>query len=191
MKAQNRLLEGITSLLGAPEEVSFGQPCVDGFAFFSRLPGVEGLSLAVSRGLSRHSLHQRTRPPVRQEIMVICESSSDRIEIAALLLAVAKEVAEREHAIEKGEVFGPAGELVSGSEMTAFFATEPMFLPPSFCRYSDGPDPLLGVWLLAISSDEAVKARELGPDAFQSYLATIGGPESFYGFRRKATGLSH
>lgn len=177
---------GLIRLLGQPSELKVGAPWLDGLMFFENQPRRGGV-LVVSSGFSNNILHQSAKGFIRQELMVIQEDNFDRRLVASLLLSVSKQVADRGHAIQRGEVFGPSGPLLPGSETSALFATMPPFLPESVYLLRDEEVPLLGVWLVPISEAEAERRKQAGFTEFVDYLADIEDRDQpIWGFSRRS-----
>lgn len=178
------LFEVIGDLLGPPSLVAVDAPFLSQVGFFPAKPSAN-TSVVATNGLAKIPLQQQGMEPLRQELIVVADDSIPRAEVVSLLCSVAKEVAQRGRAIQHGEVFGPAGPLFSNSRLTALFATQPVFLPPTFSEHLTAAGVTVGVWLVPISDAEAEFARRVGPDRFEEHLEAVASNTSLYGFFRQ------
>lgn len=175
------LFEVLGDLLGAPEQLHLDAPFIKSVGFFPRKP-TPRVTIVATNGLASVLLHQAEKDAIRQELLLVADDSLDRKDVASLLASISSEVSRRNHAIEHGEVFGPAGPLFTNSPLSALFATLPVFLPSTFTRHETPGGVTIGVWLVAISDAEAAFAREVGPERFEEYLDGIS---DLYGFFRQ------
>lgn len=179
---RNSLFEVISDLLGPPSVVAVNAPFLSQVGFFPSKPSAT-TSVVATSGLSQIPLKQEGMQPLRQELIVVADDTIPRAEVVSLLCSVAQEVSQRGRAIQHGEVFGPAGPLFANSQLTALFATQPVFLPPTFSEHLTKAGITIGVWLVPISDAEAEFARRVGPDRFEQHLEGSG--TSLYGFFRQ------
>lgn len=177
------LFEAIKDVLGVPVLVTVNSPFLSQVGFFPLKPSAS-TCVVVTNGLAGIPLIQRGMASLRQELMVVADDSLARGEVASLLCSIAQEIAQRRHAIEHGEVFGPAGSLFPESRLTALFATRPVFLPSALAEHKAATGTTVGVWLVPISDAEAELARRVGPDRFEEYIEEVARKTSVYGFFR-------
>lgn len=120
--------------------------------------------------MSNHVLSQRTGRDARLELLCCSLDQPPSWEIVELMAVVGRDVVASHAAMARGQVLGPAGPLVTGSELEAFYCSLPMFWPDDFAQF-DGMDPTVTiVWLVPISRAEASYVRDRGWDAFEDLL---------------------
>jgi hypothetical protein len=93
--------------------------------------------------------------------------------IPGLLQGIANEILDSRQPLLRGDVIGPRGPLVSGSDITSLYAAIPVYFPDSFASCRVGDTSIAIVWLIPISSREAAFVRENGWPAFEELLVQI------------------
>lgn len=91
--------------------------------------------------------------------------------IPGILQDVALEARTAQLAILRGDVIGPRGPIVSGSEMEALYATTPNYFPVGFGTCSEGSIAIAISWLVPISHGEAHFVMNRGWSAFEDLLS--------------------
>ena len=90
--------------------------------------------------------------------------------LPALLQQVGMEVIAGGRPVLRGEVIGPRGALVAGSEMEALYAALPVYFPDDFAVYEADDANVAIVWLVPISAGEASYVSSYGWKAFEDRL---------------------
>lgn len=122
-------------------------------------------------GLSWRALPSPTsRCHIRQELLMLAPGSLTPDHVASLLLQVGASVIGTEQALLRGDVIGPAGPLVPGSELTALYATMPSYFPTEFATFSGDHGKIVIAWLVPIADSEADFVSTYGWEAFEDRL---------------------
>jgi hypothetical protein len=84
------------------------------------------------------------------------------------------EAIDSDAALLQGDVIGPRGSLMDGSDLAALYVTIPVCFPDEFhsCPVSFD-EPVVLVWLVPISSAEAAFVGDQGWNAFEEQLAAL------------------
>lgn len=135
-----------------------------------------GGSDADSVGYSTLGLSRRVLPSptshlhIRHELLMLAPKALKPDHVASILLQVGEMLIGTERALLRGDVIGPAGALVPGSELTALYVTMPMYFPEEFATYSDDDGAVVIAWLVPITDSEADYVSSHGWDAFEDKL---------------------
>jgi hypothetical protein len=122
-------------------------------------------------GLGQYSLASPTSGrDTRLELLMLASNEVDATAVPALLTQVALTAIRTNRALLRGDVVGPAGPLVTGSKMEAFYVTSPAYFQPEFAVYHDTEGPIVVAWLVPISVSEADFVTRSGWDAFEDLL---------------------
>jgi Suppressor of fused protein (SUFU) len=131
---------------------------------------MRGAETLATLGLSHTRLALPRGRAVRQELVVTCYERFAGDDLAALLQAVGEDVLDKGTALLRGEVLGPAGQLLPDTALTALYVSVPAVFPDQLHGY-EGSDPeTVIVWLVPISTGEATLVRERGWSAFEELL---------------------
>jgi hypothetical protein len=185
MKIGDEMLRTLALYLGTPETVPIGMPPITAIHCFKNTPGLSGVRVYVTAGLSDLPLVQDEKGPITQELLFACKGDHD-YDAITLLGVIANQVATRKSALVRGEVIGPAGPIVEKSILTSVLATVPAFLPDN-ASFFPGKPPTVLVWLLPLSTAEAQLARKLGCPHFEGVLNTIADSVDIYDLHRGET----
>jgi hypothetical protein len=92
----------------------------------------------------------------------------------SLLQQVGVEAISRHRPYLRGDVIGPRGTLLAGTEMTALYVSPPVYLPDAFAGYrsADGTSRIFG-WLIPITSAEATLIQQQGWTRFEDELCRV------------------
>jgi hypothetical protein len=121
--------------------------------------------------LSRFPLSSRTTGRViRQELLVLAAESLDPDRVVSLLLQVGSAALHARHALLRGDVIGPAGAFIPGSDLTALYVAAPVYFPDEFATFVGDEGEVVIVWLVPISTLEANFVARRGWSAFEDKL---------------------
>jgi len=137
-------------------------------ARFDDLPD-RGLITSITIGLAAHLLGQKSGRGIRQELMTCADERYAHLPWHEILLAVGKQILDRDAALMRGEVIGPAGPLfpeATWSHVTALMCTSPTMFDEDFGETICDDNPLVIVELVPITSGEAQWIRKNGWSAF-------------------------
>ena len=107
---------------------------------------------------------------IRQELLILAPEALKPDLAASLLLQVGSMVIGTRRALLRGDVIGPAGPVVSGSDLTALYVTMPVYFPDEFAAFAGGDGDVAIAWLVPITTDEADFISRHGWDAFEDKL---------------------
>lgn len=107
---------------------------------------------------------------IRQELLMLAPEALEPGHVASILLQVGEMAIGMERALLRGDVIGPAGSLVPGSDLTALYVTMPSYFPSEFATFSGDHGEIVIVWLVPISDSEADYVATHGWDAFEDRL---------------------
>ncbi len=122
-------------------------------------------------GLSGQPLQSRVSPrKIYQELMLIIPQRIDGRRAAALVHQVGLEALSSGQALLRGDVIGPRGQIFEGSQMEAFYASVPVYLPEDFASVRTELGEIIFSWLVPITHSEAHFAIANGWNAFEDRL---------------------
>jgi len=127
----------------------------------------------VTTGLSRHVLHQLSGPDIRLELLTCTWSSFREASLDSLLFILAQQILDRHHAPAQGEYIGPAGPVVTGSKLEAFYFMPPLYHPETLEVFSDEPPETIIVWALPVAPSEVEFIKNSGWRAFEKELHRV------------------
>lgn len=148
-----------------------GEPIPFQVARFDGGRNGEVLSLATI-GLSRRPM---TSPvsgrPLHLELVLSVHRLIGERNLPAVLQQVGQNMLSTGRAIVRGEVVEMEGNVVSGSDLSALYATLPVYFDDAFatCRCEDGADVAI-VWLVPVHGSEVAFIRAKGWDAFEELV---------------------
>lgn len=125
-------------------------------------------------GLSKFPLKSRqTGRAIRHELVMLSRRGSELPGIPGILQQVGTEAIRTQSAYLRGDVIGPRGPIVEGSQLEALYVTMPSYFPDGFatCK-AIGLGTVLFVWLVPITRDEGLFAREAGWSSFEDHLVS-------------------
>lgn len=124
----------------------------------------------VTTGLSRHILHQLSGRDIRLELLTCVWSRFRESDLDSLLFVLAQNILERHHAPAQGEWVGPAGPVVSGSKLEAFYFMPPLYHPETLEVFNEEPPETVIVWALPVAPSEVEFIKNRGWRAFEKRL---------------------
>lgn len=132
---------------------------------------IKGATTYVTLGCSNVTLHQEDGSAIRQELLMISYDGYDQMEIVALISSVyLEDMLATGSALTHRSVLGPAGPIIDGSQLTAFYCARPAYFPDGFHRFTE-TDPIVEfLWLVPITDREAKYVKKNGSDAFEYLL---------------------
>jgi hypothetical protein len=120
-----------------------------------------GATTLCSFGLSEHEVCS-PHGHVRQELLLACWDRFVTPRLADLAAIAANEALEGHTALLHGQVLGPAGPLIPGSELRALLCLEPFLYPDTLAVCRDTEPPTEFIWLIPISEAEAREVASAG-----------------------------
>lgn len=163
------LIAHLERYLGRIEVGSRVEPEQEGASFqVIRYEGTELWTAYSTLGVSAHLLSTAGGSASRFEFIMLAREPGQWV--ISRLADVAEWHLGRHQGPLRGEVFGPAGPLVSGSQMEALYVASPVYFDDAFAT-CDGPDgPIAIVWLVPITAPEALYIRAVGWDRWEEEL---------------------
>ncbi len=135
-------------------------------------PSGPGTVAFVTLGLSRHELHgSRPDKSIRCELLMLVTDDWRDGPMPGILQQVASGNLASHHALLRGEVVGPWGPLVAGSQLEALYATMPVYLPDEFATCEVEGNQVIFIWLIPVSAGEAAFVTASGWPEFEDALA--------------------
>lgn len=127
-----------------------------------------GAATYTTVGLSKVLLHEDSGH-IRQELLYAQEGERESYEAAYVLADTAERALDIGRPLPRGQVLGPAGPVLDGSELEAFICLNPGYFSEGLELYEDPSQdvPVLIVMLAPIAPDEALFVRRHGVDAFE------------------------
>jgi hypothetical protein len=173
LSAVSRLVEHLESHLGAVlhEWTEISDLLGMGVRIRQHDSAPQGVALTLATlGLSKHALRSASSgETVHQELLFFASRPAEPFNLPAVLAQVVNLTITRKRAISRGDILGPAGELLTNSRMEAFCAVSPILLPPELAQENGGRG--IGfVWLLPITAAEANWAKMHGWQAFEEEM---------------------
>jgi hypothetical protein len=128
------------------------------------------LNTYVTVGVSNHVLRWGEDKDVRQEIIVVANSSHPKHEVISFLLSFGEFIVKSHRALLQGDVVGPSTPVIPNATTNAVYATIPTIFPDQFAILNDGEIPILFVLIIPIVSSEAAFIRREGWAQFEEIL---------------------
>jgi hypothetical protein len=129
-----------------------------------------GVSTMATVGLSRHHLTMSGDRSLHQELLMHLPVDDQPRNAAGLLFQVAAMLIDRGHGLLRGEIVGPYGRLFDRGEMTALYATIPVYLADAFSVCETATGAVVLTWLVPITDDEANYIHTHGWSQFEDAL---------------------
>ncbi len=126
-------------------------------------------------GLGDTSLRSRVSSKwIRHELLFMARPSFCDRNIPALLHQVGMEAINNGFAYLRGDVIGPRGIVIPGTDKEALYITLPIYLPDSFATYTlpEGISTIFA-WVVPISRSEASFIKAHGWNEFEERLAAV------------------
>jgi hypothetical protein len=107
-------------------------------------------------GLGRYPL---TSPDpdieIRHELLMLAPESLRDGVLPSLIQQVGEETIHSQRPLLRGDVIGPRGPLIPGSQMEALYVTLPVYFPDEFATCEEDDHTIVIAWLVPISAGEA------------------------------------
>jgi hypothetical protein len=130
-----------------------------------------GLVSLSTIGLHRTPLYvSKPRKEVRVELLMLLKDDQHSNRLASIMFQIAASMLDSGRAPSRGEVIGPAGSLVPGSALEAFYISSPAYQDDDFATWQDGDRQVVMVWLVPITVEEANYVLANGWEAFENLL---------------------
>lgn len=138
---------------------------------FDKSP-ISGTKVLATLGLSAASLRLGdSGKKVRQELVMLFREAFGYRNLPGIMQQVGLTAIKKGKAYSAGEVIGPRGELVTGTQLEALYVAVPVYLPDDFHVYRPrAGDPIVFGWLVPITAKEASFVRDRGWAAFEEEL---------------------
>lgn len=122
-------------------------------------------------GLSRHALQSPVSGrSIRHELLMLAPGSFPADRVVSLLEQVGTMTLGSHRPLLRGDVIGPAGALVPGSDLTALYVTGPVYFPDDFAIARSRDGDVVVAWLVPISTAEAQYVGRHGWQQFEEEL---------------------
>jgi hypothetical protein len=155
------LIAHLERYLGRIEVGSRVESAEEGSSFqIIRHEGNEFWTAYSTLGVSAHLLATAEGKTARFEFMTLAQKPGQWA--VSCLADVAEWHLGRHQGPRRGEVFGPAGPLVPGSQMEAFYVASPVYFDDAFAECDEADGPIVIVWLVPITAAEASYIRAVG-----------------------------
>ena len=130
-----------------------------------------GSSSFMILGLSDHVFKQASGQGIRIEFVIACGNEFvESLNPLSILADVSDRIASTHVAPARGTVLGPAGRFSPQFQMEALYCCNPVYFDAGFAEFSGFPEPLVIIWLVPITPEEALYVQESGWDAFEDLL---------------------
>jgi hypothetical protein len=121
-------------------------------------------------GLSNHVLTGPSGRQFRQELLGASYTRFAELNPDANLLTVAHDLLQAQRAASRGEVIGPAGPVVPGSSLEAYYCSLPAYFSGELTGFRGSVPATTFIWLVPISHAEAHYVWEHGWSKFEDLL---------------------
>ncbi len=138
-------------------------------AWFADRPVPECTTYA-TLGMSATALSQSGGEPIRQELL-FSHRGPHRKEAMALVAAAAEPILRTRRSLDRGQVLGPFGPILSGCRIEALYCSAPVYFDESLHVFHGLTPPVVFVWLVPISAREATLVADKGWENFEELLA--------------------
>jgi hypothetical protein len=119
---------------------------------------VEHVNTFATLGLSNHVLQMNDGRDIRQELLVGAKAEYAGRTIADFLLTVGEELLRDHRAVLRGELVGGGRPIISGTGVTAAYASIPVAFGDSLQAYRESRPVTILVWLIPVFDSEALCA---------------------------------
>lgn len=122
-------------------------------------------------GLSRHALHvPETGVGIRLELLMVVPHSLADGPVPGVMQQVADQVLAEHHALLRGDVLGPRGQVLPGSNLEGLYVTWPAYFPEQFAQCQEDDYTVTLAWLVPVSRSEISYVRSAGWQAFEAAI---------------------
>ena len=124
----------------------------------------------ITLGLSNHLLKSPSRRQFRMELLGTSYSRFEQLRPEGNLLRIAHDLLDSHRALLRGEVIGPAGPVVPGSSLEAYYCALPVYFRDSLATFRGTVPGTVIIWMVPISHAEAHYVWEHGWNKFEDLL---------------------
>lgn len=122
-------------------------------------------------GLGRHPLRSpNSAVEIRHELLMLAPESLRDGVLPSLIQQVGEETVHSQRPLLRGDVIGPRGPLIQGSQMEALYVTQPVYFPDEFATCREEYGAVVIAWLVPISASEAHYILHHGWSDFEDRL---------------------
>jgi hypothetical protein len=122
-------------------------------------------------GLGRYPLPSpSTGRAIRHELLMLAPERLARGPLPSLIQQIGTAAIAGRRALLRGDVIGPHGPVVAGSQMGAFYVAMPAYFPDDFATCECEEGSVVIAWLVPISATEAEYVARRGWEAFEDRL---------------------
>jgi hypothetical protein len=132
-------------------------------------PTLEATSY-LTLGLSDHVLTGPSGRQFRQELLGASYTRFAELNPDANLLKIAHDLLQAHRAALRGEVIGPAGPIVHGSSLEAYYCSLPAYFSDDLVTFRGSVPATTFIWLVPITHPEAHYVWEQGWAKFEDLL---------------------
>src|SRR5262249_7727545 len=104
------------------------------------------------------------------ELLVAASNAAEARQLAGLLPAMASAQLARHEAFAPGDTLRPAGPVVPGSSLVAFYCAPPTYFAVPLHAYEAIQPPVTMLWMIPVSAAEYQHIRAHGGGAFERLL---------------------
>ncbi len=123
-------------------------------------------------GLGRYPLPSlASGRAIRHELLLLAPESLKDGMLPSLIHQIGEETLQSGRPLLQGDVIGPRGPLVPGSQMEALYVTLPVYFPDEFATFEEEGHTTVIAWLVPISASEAHYIVHHGWADFEDRLA--------------------
>ncbi|CDR88978.1 uncharacterized protein SPSC_06350 [Sporisorium scitamineum] len=140
---------------------------------FGQVPGETGWTALATLGLNQYpTCSAQSGKDVHQELVLILPTTSAPGPFPLVLQQIGTQVVRSGQAVLRGEFLelDPPRPFVPDSELTAFFATFPSYLPDAFNTYHGPEFDVIFAWLIPIAPSELAFVKNEGWSKFEDLL---------------------
>jgi len=128
----------------------------------------------MSVGLSHHVFQQSNGNPLRIEFLVACHNKFvDAFNPMSILADLCEQAISLHSVPPRGTVIGPRGKFFETTMMEALYCASPVYFDDALSPFVRLQEPVIIVWLVPITPDEAAYVETHGWSAFEDRLEEV------------------
>lgn len=162
------------------------------FSLVRYTPGVLPDTVAYTTlGLSRYQLPPKSVDGhlIRFELLILTPVEFDPSQALSFLYQIGTSVLQKNLALLRGDVIGPASPLIDGSDVCGFYVSSPSYFPSEFRKYTGPEGDIVIAWLIPITAKEAEFVIQHGWNEFEDAL--VEQDPDLVDFSRRGINLPH
>ena len=142
-------------------------------AQFQACPFAESTTF-VSVGLSHHVFQQGNSAPARIEFLVACHKHFvSALNPLSIIAGLCEQAISLHRVPPRGTVVGPCGKFFETTKMEALYCASPVYFADALSPFVGLQEPVIIIWLVPITPDEAMYIESHGWSAFEDRLEEI------------------